>query len=191
MSGIIAVTMFLVSLFFSLITFSLWIRIALRYLRISALHQVSQLIYKVTNPLVNPVSYLLKQKNQVGQKYDIATIITLVFFVFLKIISMSLLMLHTLMPVEFILVYMLADLIIQPCDILFFAILIRVVMSFVNPYWHGPIADFLRLLTEPLLKLGKKIIPDISGFDFSPYLIMLLLKIITLFINASLPWRIL
>ena len=34
-------------------------------------------------------------------------------------------------------------------------------------------------------------LPDISGFDFSPMVIMILLKIITLFINANLPLNLL
>ncbi|MGM9452223.1 YggT family protein [Legionella bozemanae] len=191
MSGLIAVTLFIVSLFFSLIIFSLWLRIALRYLRVSALHPVGQLIHKITNPLVNPIQLISKQPYKPGQKYDIPAIITLVLVELLKIICFSLLILNGLIPIVFIFIYIVADLIIQPCDILFFAILIRVVMSFINPEWQGPIADFLRLLTEPLLKLGRKIVPDISGFDFSPFIIMILLKIITLFISANLPWRLL
>ena len=87
--------------------------------------------------------------------------------------------------------YVLADLIIQPCNLLFYAILIRVIMSYVNPKWQHPATDFLRIITEPLLILGRKIIPDISGFDFSPIIMMIILKIITLFIGASLPWNLL
>ncbi|KTD41995.1 YggT family protein [Legionella parisiensis] len=192
MSGLIAVILFIVSLFFSLVIFSLWLRIALRYLRVSALHPVSQLIYRITNPIVNPIQLISKQSYKPGQKYDIPAIITLVLVELLKIICISILVLNGLIPIVFIFVYIIADLIIQPCDMLFYAILIRVVMSFINPQWQGPIADFLRLLTEPLLKIGRKIVPpDISGFDFSPFIIMILLKIITLFINANLPWRLL
>ncbi|KTD67146.1 MULTISPECIES: YggT family protein [Legionella] len=191
MSGIIAVTLFVVSLLFSLVILSLWLRIALRYLRVSALHPVNQLIYKITNPIVNPIQLLSKQPYKPGQKYDIPAFITLILVELLKIICISLLSLQGLIPIVYIFLYIIADLIIQPCDILFFAILIRVVMSFINPNWQGPIADFLRLLTEPLLKLGRKIVPDISGFDFSPFIIIVLLKIITLFIRANLPWRLL
>ncbi|MBI2785055.1 MAG: YggT family protein [Legionella longbeachae] len=191
MSGIIAVAVFIVSIVFSLIIFSLWLRMALRYLRISAVHPVSQLIYKMTNPIVNPIQLVFKQKYQPGQKYDIPALIVLIIVEILKIISISLLTFHTILPIRLVLVYVFADLIIQPCDILFFAILFRVIMSFVNPRWQGPVADFLRLLTEPVLKLVRRFIPDIAGFDFSPFIIMLLLKMITLFINASLPWRIL
>ena len=64
-------------------------------------------------------------------------------------------------------------------------------MSYANPGWRHPIADFLRVLTEPLFILGRRLVPDISGFDFSPFVVMVILKIISLFINASLPWRLL
>ncbi len=87
--------------------------------------------------------------------------------------------------------YLVADLIIQPCNILFYAILIRAIMSFVNPTWQHPLAYFLYQLTEPLLILGRRIIPNISGFDFSPLIIMVILKVITLFIESNLPWSIL
>ncbi|STY28771.1 Integral membrane protein YggT, involved in response to extracytoplasmic stress (osmotic shock) [Legionella wadsworthii] len=191
MSGINAVALFIVSLIFSLVILSLWLRIALRYLRVSSLHSVSQLVHKITDPIVNPIQLITKQSYQPKFQYDIPAFITLVLVELLKIICISLLAFHGIIPIAFIILYIIADLIIQPCDILFFAILIRVVMSFVNPNWYGPLADFLRLLTEPLLKLGRRIVPDISGFDFSPFIIMVLLKIITLFVNASLPWRIL
>ena len=60
-------------------------------------------------------------------------------------------------------------------------------MSWINPRWQHPLADLLRLVTEPLLRLGRRIIPDISGFDFSPYVMLIMLKVITLFISESLP----
>lgn len=191
MSGFTAVGLFVVSLFFSLLIFSIWLRIALRYFRISPLNPISQLVHTITNPLVTPIQLLLKQKPQPGKKYDIAVFIVLILVELIKIIIISLITFHHIIPVGYLLAYLLADLIIQPCDLLFFAILIRVIMSFVDPNWQGPIADCLRIVTEPLLKLGRKIVPNISGFDFSPFIILMILKVITLFINANLPWRLL
>jgi YggT family protein len=191
MSGLTSVGLFIISSFFSLLLLSMWIRMALRYFHISSLNPISQLVDTVTGRLVNPVQSLLKLKPQPRKHYDLATVIVLVFLELLKIALISLLVFHSIMPLAYFLIYMLADLIVQPCDFLFFAVLIRVIMSFVNPAWHGPIPDLLRTLTDPLLKFGRKIIPDISGFDFSPYIILMILKIITLFINSSLPWRLL
>lgn len=188
--GFTAVGYFLVALFFSLIIFCLWIRIALRYLKISALSPFAQLIYSVTNPVVFPVQKLLSSMIA-SNRYDWSCFIILVLVEFLKITLLSLIVFSVLLPLSYCLLYVLADLILQPCNILFYAILIRVIMSYINPLWRHPMADFIRILTDPLLRLGHKIVPDISGFDFSPFVIMIILKVITLFISASLPGHLL
>lgn len=191
MAALSTVGYFLISLFFGLIIYSLWLRIFLRYFRISSLNQFSSLIHTVTNPLIKPLHLLGKIKYQPGQKYDWLAFIVLVVIEVLKIICLSLVLFHTVIPTLLLIIYVLADLIIQPCNLLFYAILIRVIMSYVNPGWQHPMADFLRILTQPLLIIGRKVIPDISGFDFSPFIIMVILKVITLFISASLPLNLL
>ncbi|WP_298625523.1 YggT family protein [uncultured Legionella sp.] len=191
MSGITAVGIFLTSLVFGILIFALWLRIALRLLRVSALSPLSQVVLSITDPIIKPLNSIFKLKYQPGQKYDWMAFAVLVLVEFLKIICLSMLAFHKLMPIGYIVLYVVADLIIQPSDLLFYAILIRVIMSYVKPDWQHPVADFLKLLTQPLLILGRRIIPDISGFDFSPFVIMVILKIITLFISAYLPWPLL
>ncbi|WP_133126770.1 YggT family protein [Legionella nagasakiensis] len=188
MTGLANVGHFLFSLFFSLLTFFLWARIALRYLRVSALHPVSQAIFALTNPIITPLERLFPQK-RLPPRYDWAAFTVLIIIELMKFVLMGLLFLGIMMPVIYILAFTLADLIIQPCNLLFYAIIIRVIMSWINPGWHHPVADILYLLTEPLFRLGRRIIPDISGFDFSPFIMMIILKIITLFISGLLPLR--
>lgn len=188
MSGFTAVGFFLVSLFFGMIIFVLWLRIALRYLRVSALSPFGRLIHSVTDPVIRPFGLVIKPLYKPGQRYDWPAFAVLILVELIKILCLSLLAFHAIIPVLFIGVYILADLIIQPCDLLFYAIIIRVIMSYVNPTWQHPVADFLVRLTEPLLRLGRMIVPDISGFDFSPFIMVIILKVITLFIGASLPW---
>lgn len=190
MLDLTAVGLFVISLFFSIFIFSIWLRVALRYFRISTLNPLSQLIHTMTNPLVLPIQKLTPAPKP-GKKYDLAVFIILVLLEVFKIALISLLVFHALMPLGSFLLFVLADLIIQLCNLLFYAILIRVIMSFANPNWQSPIADVLRIVTEPFLKLGRKIIPNISGFDFSPFIVLMLLKVITLFINSNLPWRLL
>lgn len=60
-------------------------------------------------------------------------------------------------------------------------------MSWVNPAWSNPLADLLRTLSDPVLKLARNRIPDIAGIDFSPLIVLVILEVITLFLRASLP----
>ena len=70
MSGFLTVGYFLVTLFFSLVLFVLWARIALRYFRISALHPVSQVINNLSNPLIQPIERLVYPKKTTYKRYD-------------------------------------------------------------------------------------------------------------------------
>jgi YggT family protein len=80
------------------------------------------------------------------------------------------------------------DLIAQPCNILFYALLIRVILSWVSPHLQHPLSSLLFMITEPMLKWIRGYIPPIAGLDFSTLVIMILLKVITLFVTASLPF---
>lgn len=60
--------------------------------------------------------------------------------------------------------------IITVLDILKYAILVRVIMSWIQVNPHGRVARFVYEITEPLLKLVRKILPRTGMIDFSPLL---------------------
>lgn len=191
MAGFISVGYFLVNLFFSAILFLLWARLVMRYFRISALHPVSQAVNTFTNPLISPIDNLIFGKMTKPRRYDWVCLALIVLVEIIKFISITLVVYQKFLPPAYLLLFVVADLIVQPCNLLFYMILIRVIMSWVNPLWQHPVADILKVITNPILTFGRKIIPDISGFDFSPFIAMIILKIITLFISASMPLPIL
>ena len=188
MSGLINVGYFLFALFFGILSFVLWI--ALRYFRVSSLHPVSQSINSLTNPIIMPLNQMFgtTSKSRLS-RYDWACFSVLVFVELLKFLALGSLYLGAMLPWSFLPLYTVADLIVEPLNLLFYAIIVRVVMSFINPRWHHPIADLLRIMTEPVLRLGRQYIPNIAGIDFSPYVILIVIKVITLFISSSLPLR--
>jgi YggT family protein len=58
-------------------------------------------------------------------------------------------------------------------------VLIRVVMSWFSPQGmrRHPLSDLLYSLTEPLLRPARRLIPPISGIDFSPIAVFVLLQL--------------
>ncbi len=187
MSGLVAVGYFLFTLLFSLVSFLLWARIALRYFRVSSVHPLSLSINKFTDPIILPLNHLFKLNKKRLPRYDWACLFVLVVAVFLKFIIIGSLFIGSRFPWHFLPLFAAADLIVQFCNLLFYAVIIRVIMSWVNPTWHHPLADLLRLITEPLLSIGRQVSPTIAGFDISPYIVLIILKVVTLFISESLP----
>lgn len=191
MAGLLSVGYFLASLIFGLILFVLWLRIALRYYRVSTLHPIGQLIFNLTNPVFSLFEKSLYSGKKLPQ-YDWLTFVAIILVEFCKFITFGWLAFQKMLPVSYLLLFVLADLIVQPLNILFYALIIRIIFSWFNPQWQQhPAADILKLLTNPLLKLGRKITKGESGVDFGPWIVLCILKVITLFITASLPLHLL
>ena len=89
-----------------------------------------------------------------------------------------------------IITFTIADLIVQPLNLIFYAILIRVIISWVNPTFRNPFADLLIIVTEPILGPIRKYVPQLGGFDFAPLIAVVGIKVITIVIGGSLPLNI-
>jgi len=66
-----------------------------------------------------------------------------------------------------------------------FVLLARVLISFVqiNPY--HPAVQFLYQITEPVLQPIRQILPPAGGLDFSPFVAMLLVQLLTSVIAST------
>lgn len=67
------------------------------------------------------------------------------------------------------------DLILQT---LWFVVLGRVLISWVDPAGSGRISRILIDMSEPLLGPVRRILPSTAGIDFSPIVVMILLQLL-------------
>jgi YggT family protein len=74
-------------------------------------------------------------------------------------------------------------------DIFFYAIFLQVILSWVNP--HTPITPVLNNLTRPILAPIQKLVPSMSGIDFSPFVAIILLQMLNISVIATLEKSIL
>ncbi len=66
-------------------------------------------------------------------------------------------------------------------------IIIRVLISWINPDPYNPIVQFLRAITDPPLEWMRRIMPRFlwsTGLDFTPLLLIVLLQVIVLFLES-------
>jgi YggT family protein len=61
-------------------------------------------------------------------------------------------------------------------DIYFYSILITVILSWFAPRGYNPAVALLFALTEPLLRLLRRILPPMGGVDLSPLLALIALQ---------------
>ena len=67
-----------------------------------------------------------------------------------------------------------------------YVVLIRVVISWINPDPHKPIVQFLRGVTDPAIEAVRRIVPSFlwsTGLDFTPLILILLLQAVIMLLN--------
>ena len=64
--------------------------------------------------------------------------------------------------------------------VFFYAIIALTILSWVSPLAHGPLIEILVRVSEPLIRPVRGILPSISGLDFSPLILIIGLKLLTI-----------
>lgn len=63
-------------------------------------------------------------------------------------------------------------------QVLSFALLARVVLSWIDPIGKWRVTEIIREVTEPILAPIRSVLPSMGGFDFSPMIALLLLQFV-------------
>ncbi|MDH4256400.1 MAG: YggT family protein, partial [Gammaproteobacteria bacterium] len=72
-------------------------------------------------------------------------------------------------------------------NLFFFAILIRIILSWVAPHAYNPISAMAGSLADPVLRPFRRIIPPIGGLDVSPIFAIVILKAVEIFLQSLRP----
>jgi YggT family protein len=80
----------------------------------------------------------------------------------------------------------LAELLDLLITVLFWAIIIRAILSWVNPDPRQPAVVLLYQLTEPILAPARNLIPTVGGLDLSPIAVLILLQLTKIVLIAPL-----
>ena len=187
MNALSSVSFFLVTNLFIAMLFILWARLFIRYFAIGTFHPFSQTVYTLTAPVIAPIQKHLTRSKSARGRYDLACLILLIFCELFKFATLNILFLNHTLSLSYILIYTAVDLVIQPCKILFYAIIIRSLLSWFSPHSHNPLTSLLFLITEPILRKIRQVLPTLGALDLSPIVAILALKSIEIFASAALP----
>jgi YggT family protein len=165
----------LVQIFFSMVMLVFALRLLLPLTRVRFNNPVCQFIYKATNPVIGPLSQLVRPVRQVS---------TAALFVLwlLAIVQTALLFLLTGYPLRAgdLLLTGTASTLYFLLGIAFWGILFSAIASFFSPRQSNPAVEVLFGLTEPLLRPFRKWPPKFEHFDLSPLYASIALRLLML-----------
>jgi YggT family protein len=160
----------------------LLLRLWLPWLRADFRNPVAQGILRLTSPLILPLRRFVPSI----RRLDTATVLVTFVIQFLTLLLLLAITDRSVDPVRVALTSVF-ELIILSLNLFFFAILIRVILSWVAPHNYNPITALLTTLSEPILRPFRRTIPPIGGLDISPVFALILIQALVILLHTMKP----
>ena len=175
-------TIFLVELFFDIFIIALLLRYLLTKSHADSFNPLSELIIKVTNPLLKP----LRRKIPGYLGVDWSSIISLLLVQALEVTLVELIMSGEMLAFSGLIILTVAHLLKTILYIYLFIIIVQVIISWINPDAYNPITMIMYQLSEPILRPARRVIPSTGGFDFSPLIVLVIINLLMILLISPL-----
>ena len=179
MEAITEISSYLIQTLMNLLLLGIVMRLLLQLSKADFYNPISQILVKLTNPMVLPLRRLVPN----FRLFDLSSLIlaiglqVLLIIILLKVNgayqpSLSTLVIWGLIGVAAIFV-----------NIYFFALLAMIILSWLAPNSYHPAVQLISQIVEPIMAPVRRVIPPIGGLDFSPILIFILINIVEILLR--------
>ena len=145
------------------------LRFVLQLTRADFYNPLSQFVVRMTQPLLAPLRRIIPGLGGI----DWSSLLVAVLLMALKLTLGAWAALAKPGIVLDILRLTLFEMLLLVLQLAFWGVILRAVLSWVDPYSANPIARVLAQLTDPMLKPVRRFIPPIGGLDLSPMFLTL------------------
>ncbi|MCK5871372.1 MAG: YggT family protein [Methylococcales bacterium] len=163
---------FLIDTLFSLYILAVLLRFLLQWVGADFYNPISQFLVKITHP---PLKIIRRIVPSIG-KIDTSS---LLLALSLQIITdFSIFLLKGFTPsIPALLLVSVSELLSLCFDIFIFSIFILSLLSWINPGNYSALHGLLNKLSQPILDICRKIVPDLGGMDISPLVALIGLQL--------------
>ena len=163
MLGLNDAAIFVIQTLGSLYLLIVLLRFILQLVRANFYNPLCQFAVKATQPLLKPLRRVIPSMFGL----DMSSLV-LALIVQMALFAVILLLSGYSVDVLFLAPWALIGIFALFLKILFWAMIISVILSWVAPGSHNPGAELVQQITEPVLAPFRRIIPNLGGLDISP-----------------------
>jgi YggT family protein len=173
MLGLNDAAIFVIQTLGSLYLLIVLLRFILQLVRANFYNPLCQFAVKATQPLLKPLRRVIPSMFGLDMSsLVLALIVQMVLFAVILLLS------GYSVDVLFLAPWALIGLFALFLKILFWAMIISVILSWVAPGSHNPGAELVQQITEPVLAPFRRIIPNLGGLDISPIFAFIALQLL-------------
>jgi YggT family protein len=165
----------IITTLFDLYILLVLMRFLLQAFRADFYNPVSQFIVKATTP---PLRFFRRFIPSVSGQ-DMASIVLCLMLIYAKFILLRLLDIPVVpignvtaaigsVSYAGLIIYAFADLLALILTVFLIAIIIQVILSWINPGQYNPVIGLVNSIAEPALRPFRRILPNMGGLDLSP-----------------------
>ncbi|CAI8894296.1 YggT family protein [Pseudomonas sp. JAI111] len=163
MLGLNDAAVFIIKTLGSLYLLIVLMRFILQLVRANFYNPLCQFIVKATQPLLKPLRRVIPSMFGL----DMSSLV-LALIIQMLLIAVILFLKGFLVDWVLLIPWALIALFSLFLNIIFYAMIISVILSWVAPGSHNPGAELVAQITEPVLAPFRRIIPNLGGLDISP-----------------------
>ena len=172
---LISPLMLIINTLFDLYIFLVLLRFLLQAFRADFYNPVSQFVVKATTPPLKLFRRIIPSVS--GQ--DAASIVLCLALIYAKFVLLRMLDIpgvpisNVTAPIGAVsyaglAVFAIADLISLTLTVFLIAIIIQVILSWINPGQYNPVMGLVHSIAQPALRPFQKLLPSMGGLDLSP-----------------------
>jgi len=170
---------FLTKILFGMFVVLLILRLLLSWHRANYHNPVCQLIGKLTNPVIKPLAQWIPNFKRIDTAaLVLALVLNLVQWTILVYLQTGHLFPMVIVPIALI------DFLTQFCQVLIYSLIFMIIISWLNPGVYNPVSEVLYMITEPILRPIRRLIPPVAGFDISPIPAMIGIGVIIVILKS-------
>ncbi|WP_419708150.1 YggT family protein [Pseudomonas sp. NFX224] len=173
MLGLNDAAIFVIQTLGSLYLLIVLLRFILQLVRANFYNPLCQFAVKATQPLLKPLRRVIPSMFGL----DMSSLV-LALLVQMALFAVILLLSGYGVDVLFLVPWALIGIFALFLKILFWAMIISVILSWVAPGSHNPGAELVQQITEPVLAPFRRIIPNLGGLDISPIFAFIALQLL-------------
>jgi len=164
---------FLIGIVFDLYIFMVLLRFLFQLVHADFYNPVSRVIVQATDPVLR----ILRRYIPGLMGVDLSALILALGLSMLKFFL--LLQIQGFQPALLgLFVHSVGDVLLQLSQVFFYAVLIRIILSWVAPGSYNPVIALVYSLSEPVMAPARRLIPNFGGLDLSPIVVFVVLTLI-------------
>ena len=159
---------FLIDTILTIYIFLILLRFLMQWLGASFYNPVAQFVVQATNPVLNPIRKLIPSRGSIDYGSLIGLFVVQALYGYLMAFLQG-----GQLSFAPLVIWTIGEIVEWVLKTFIVLIIVRAILSWIHSGPHNPAVALMYEITDPLLNLGRRMIPPISGIDLSPMVIII------------------